>query len=304
MVGDFNAPDEDHWSAEMMRNPTPGWSFFRQPGGMYQDAGGRWHVSQDAENLINLPPNYYEKLSGNKRPEWIKVNIANEFGSSVDGKPIHPEFNPAIHVADFDVNPAAPILMGQDYGLTPACVLAQEIAGQLRIFDEIVTENFSASELAMAMHERKARDWPQLEWGHGWGDPAGKDPAQADKNTPFHVMRGSGFSIMPAGTNNSFALRRDAMGNRLKRLNSLGQPAMLVHPRCTVLRKGLSGHYQFKRLKVAGDDRYHDVPDKSMYSHICEAAQYLCVGLGDGLALMGEDNWSSAPIQQGVRRGR
>lgn len=306
MVGDFNAPDEDHWSVAMMDVPVDGWAFFRQPGGMIKDAAGRWRVNPAAENVINLPADYYTKLSQNKRDEWIKVNIGNEFGSAVDGKPIHPEFNGNIHVGEFDVDPAAPILFGQDYGLTPACVMAQEINGQLRIFDEIVTENFSAAELAQSMIERHALDWPMLEWGHGWGDPAGKDPSQADKKTPYHIMRGAGFALMPAGTNNSFALRRDALGNRFKRLTKECEPAIVIHKRCIVLRKGLSGHYQFKRLKVAGDEKYHDVPDKSIFSHICEALQYLSVGMGDGLLLMGKsDDWARNRNQtQGVRRAR
>jgi hypothetical protein len=295
MIGDFNAPDEDHWAAKLELNPQPGWRVFVQPGAVYRD-GAEWRVNQQAENLVNLPLDYYDKLKVNKADEWVRVNIANEFGSSVDGKPIHPEFNPRIHVAEFDVDPAAEIVFGQDYGLTPACVLAQDCGGQLRIFDEIVTENFSAQELADAMHARHARDWTTLTWGHGWGDPSGKDPSQADKNTPMRVMRAAGFEIHPAGTNNSFALRRDALGNRLKRLTSVGEPAILIHPRCTIIRKGLGGHYAFKRLRVAGDERYHDVPDKSMFSHVCEGLQYLCVGLGDGRALMG-GNMTRAPVQ-------
>ena len=199
-----------------------------------------------------------------------------------------------------------PILFGMDFGLTPAMVLAQDVNGQLRIFDEIITTNFSADEFGDAAKRRKAQEWPELLWGHGWGDPAGNARSQADKNTPIQVMSGHGFNIIPAPTND-FTLRRDAIGRRLKTLTMNGDPALIIHPRCKVLKKGMGGYYMFRRLKVSGDERYHDVPEKNMFSHVCEALQYLGVGMGDADLLLGGDGYSeytdwSTPINQRRRR--
>ena len=51
----------------------------------------------------------------------------------------------------------------------------------------------------------------------------------------------------------------------------------------------MAGGYQFKRVQVTGDERYRDVPDKSPYSHVAEAAQYLLVGAGEARTLVRRD---------------
>ncbi len=55
-------------------------------------------------------------------------------------------------------------------------------------------------------------------------------------------------------------------------------------------RKGMAGAYHYKRVRVQGqDDRFRDVPDKNMYSHICDAAQYVMLGAGEGRAVLGKE---------------
>lgn len=303
IVGDTNAPDEDHWYAQREQDPPVGWRFFTQPGAVIK-VDDEWIVSPGAENVQNLPPNYYQKLLQGKREEWIKVNLANEYGSAMDGKPVWPEFKPEIHVKEFDTQFDNPILFGMDFGLTPAMVLAQDYHGQLRIFDEIVTDDFSAEQMAEAAKMRKATDWPTLKWGHGWGDPA-NPRSQTDKNTPIQVMQANRFNIIRAPTND-FVLRRDAVGKRFMSLNTNG-PSILIHPRCKALIKGCKGHYHYRRQKVAGDEKYHDVPDKNMWSHVCEALQYLCIGMGDGDLLVGGQgldeytDWE-VPVNRQMRR--
>ena len=300
IVGDTNAPDEDHWYAKMEQDPPKNWSFYVQPGAVLK-AGDIWVPRWDADNVENLPKGYYEKLLAGKREDWIRVNLANEFGTAIDGKPIWPEFEQTMHVREFDVVEDAPIITGMDFGLTPAMVLAQEIDGQLRVFDEIVTDNFSAEELAEAAKQRKATEWPFLRWGHGWSDPS-NPRSQSNKDTPLMMMQRHGFNIIKSPSND-FTLRRDAVASRLTRVVGL-EPAILIHPRCKILKKGMAGHYMYKRLKVAGDEAYHDVPNKNMFSHVCEALQYLCLGMGDGdLLTYGSDmdDWGT-PINKPIRR--
>jgi len=288
IVGDTNAPDDDHWYAVHEKDPPKGWTFFKQPGAV-MEIDGEWVVRPDADNLINLPKGYYDKLLSGKRRDWIRVNLANENGIAIDGKAVFPEFQHDVHVRERDPLPELPIIYGQDFGLTPAMVLAQDLDGVLFVFDEVVTENFSAEELAEAATQRKATQWPQLKWGHGWGDPS-NPRSQADKNTPIAMMQSHGFRIYKAPTND-FTLRRDAVGTRFNRMVR-GKPAIIIHPRCKYLIKGCSGHYMYRRVKVSGDERFHDVPEKNIYSHICEALQYLCIGVGDGDLLMYGDHSS------------
>ena len=55
-----------------------------------------------------------------------------------------------------------------------------------------------------------------------------------------------------------------------------------MSPSCETLISGLAGAYQFKRIQVSGADRFHDKPDKTPHSHICEALHYALLGAGEG----------------------
>ena len=65
-----------------------------------------------------------------------------------------------------------------------------------------------------------------------------------------------------------------------------GEPGLIIDPACRVLRKGMAGAYRYRRIQVSGQERYHDVPEKNMYSHICDAGQYLMLGAGEGKAII------------------
>ena len=57
-------------------------------------------------------------------------------------------------------------------------------------------------------------------------------------------------------------------------------------PKCAVTRKGMAGGYSYKRVQVAGDERYRDKPDKNRFSHPCDAAQYMMLGAGEGRSVI------------------
>ena len=91
MIGDTNACEHGHWLYNMAVNDKPeGWQFFKQPGGVLRagiaDHGGvKWVPNPQAENLSNLPEGYYSRGMAGKSDEWIATNLANEYGSYVDG---------------------------------------------------------------------------------------------------------------------------------------------------------------------------------------------------------------------------
>jgi hypothetical protein len=60
-----------------------------------------------------------------------------------------------------------------------------------------------------------------------------------------------------------------------------GRPGFLVDRSCARLRKSLSGGYHFKRIAVAGHDRFKDSPNKNEHSHVGDAAAYCCLGGGE-----------------------
>jgi len=273
---DTNAPDNDSWYYRLAEEAHPeGFEFFRQPGGR----------SPGAENVANLPPGYYARAVAGKAQDWVRVYIDAEYGYVRDGKPVYPEFIDSTHVREFELAPRAPIRIGLDFGLTPAAVVAaRDALGRWRIRSEVVTEDMGAVRFAelLGAHVRERYGDRQIE--AITGDPAGDQRAATDESTVYDVLRARGVHAVPAPTND-WTIRRDAFGTLLGRLID-GEPAMLVHPDCRVLRKALAGGYCLRRLQVVGMDRYRDAPDKNEFSHVAEAAQYLVLGGGEGRAVV------------------
>ena len=271
IIASTNPPDNDHWWYKLAEEVHPqGWEFFKQPSGM----------SPQAENRDNLPPDYYERQMAGKDEDWIKVYVHGEYGFVRDGKPIYPEYVDSLHCQEFDLIPGLPIYVGIDFGLTPAAVFAQRTPmGQWRWHSELVTEDMGATRFAELLKEAMFQRYPNYEFVVT-GDPAGDIRVQTDESTPFLILRKAGIPAKPASSND-YIKRREAVAVPLSRLID-GKPGLMVHPQCKMLRKGMAGGYNYRRVQVSGEERYRDAPDKNIYSHVCEAAQYLMMGAGVG----------------------
>jgi hypothetical protein len=279
-----NAPDSDHWIAQSSSAPPPGWEFFIQPGGVVRDGEGRWTTNPQAENLRNLPADYYQQACVNKSDEWIRSNLGNEFVMYADGRPVHPDFSSVIHVARhrLEVLPGVPIQLGYDFGRTPAAALVQYDAalGQWRVFDEFCTTNTGAAVFAEELLAYLGRTYP----GHpvsddSYGDPSGSSMAQTRDETCIGILQDAGLPCWPAPSND-FDLRTAALDTLLRKLQA-GRPGIIISPACRMLVRGLTGAYQFRRLQVLGRDQYSDVVDKSPESHVVEALHYVLLGSSD-----------------------
>ena len=275
VIMDANAPDTDHWWYRLAEETRPeDFEFFAQPPG----------DGPQAENVANLPGDYYRRAKSGKDEAWIKVYVRGEYAYVADGKPVYPEYHDALHCRDVRAAPSLTVFVGIDFGLTPAAVFAQRAtSGQWRMLSELVAEDMGvkrfAELLAAEMRGRYA--------GFGFdvfGDPAGDSRAQTDETTPFQILRGAGIPARPAPTND-FLQRREAVAGGMSRLVD-GEPGLVVSPECRTLRKGLAGGYRYRRQKVAGEERYKDTPEKNHFSHVCDAAQYLMLGAGEGRALV------------------
>jgi hypothetical protein len=291
--GDTNMPDADSWIYRFAEEDKPdGWEFFRQPGGLIK-VGGKWEANPLAENIENLPTGYYLNQVAGNREDWIRVYLAAEYGFVMDGKPVYPEYVDATHCKPFDLNPKLPICVGIDFGLTPAATFAQRtLTGQWRIHSELVTQDMGAVRfgelLGKALRERYAR----MRYGSITGDPAGDNRAQTDESTPFQMLRAGGISAQPAPSNDP-VLRRDTVASALTRMID-GEPGLLIHPQCTMLRKAMAGGYSLRRMRTSGE-RFEDHPRNDEYSHVAESLQYLLMGAGEHRGLI-------KPMQSGPRK--
>ncbi len=285
MVGDTNSPDEDHWYFDLAELEKPeGWDFFTQPGGVIKDKQGNWIENPLAENVKNLPPNYYTRGLQGKSEDWIKVNLANEYGFVSSGKPVHPHYVDSVHCKDLDFQPLLqyPIILGFDFGRTPACAFIQETpSGGWVCFDEFCADDMSAVSFAPNLKSYIDKNYP----GHrfeGYGDPSGNSRGQGTDDTPFKIIRAEGIPCFPAPTNEPL-LRRSAVENPLKELTITGEPRLIVTPKAKMIRKGLAGGFCYRRIQVSGE-KFTEEPDKNEYSHAVEGLEYGLAGKGEGTA--------------------
>mgnify|MGYP003119276724 FL=1 len=303
VIADTNPPDTDHWwsilageavipdyitkqEAKMLVKPD-NWRFWNQPPAMKEVFDGDGHLNtydenKDKENGKNLTPNYYSNIIRGKTKSWIDVYILNKLGQIEDGKPVYEMYRRDVHVAKSDVAimKDAPIYVGIDFGLTPACVFGQRVRGRWLIIDELVAEDMGILRFSDLMKQKMAEYLPRN--FVVFGDPAGDHRAQTDESTPFQILRGRGISARPAPSNDVM-LRLESVNVTLSRMID-GDSGMLIDPKCVNIIKGFDGGYHYRRMQVSGE-RYDEKPNKNRFSHIHDALQYMLLGAGEGRKL-------------------
>ena len=272
IIADTNPPDTDSWiyklfEEQVITDPRIANKFrmFKQPSGL----------SSEAENTKYLRKDYYTDMCIGKSPDYIKVYVEGEYGYVRDGKPVWGNYTDGLHLSEEPILPVRgiPIIVSFDFGLTPAAIFCQQHSnGRFTVFDELCGQDMGL--------KRFVRDVvrPHLFANYGGlpiiatGDPAGVRRSETDEVTAYMILRDCGINAKPARTN-SFLARFNAVDSLLMKLVG-GKAAFQLDKRCKVLHKGFLGEYKFRRLKVTGDDRYVDSPDKNEFSHPHDALQY------------------------------
>lgn len=288
IILDTNPPDDQHWWYKFAEQETPeGYKFFAQPAG----------DSKEAENIPNLPKDYYKRIAAGKDPDWIKVYVKGEYGYVTEGKPVYPMYKDRTHCSEVEIEPVKgiPLLLGVDFGLTPAAVIGQKLVdGRWLILDEFATDEPGVVRFAENLQKYLASVYgvgndPKLgtigfDIGGGWGDPAGTTRDQKT-DTAFDIMN-EYFPLDKWQTkwgpapDNDIPIRLESVRNALNRLVD-GNPGFLLSPKCKVLRKGFVGGYHYPFLKSGSSDETHDKPKKNKFSHPHDALQYLLLGGGE-----------------------
>jgi len=289
VIMDTNPPDDDHWWYRLAVVDRPeGYAFFDQPPAVLGDGeDDPYRINPDCENLHNQPlgADYWLRMIGGKTHQWIRVNLQNQYGTTAQGKPVHPQFKEYWHVAPTKVAPmrGVPLLCGLDMGLTPACVIGQLAPnGQLRFLDELWVDEkgmgvkqFIRDVVRPHLHVY----YSGMKVQAAWADPAGQSRGQSDGMTPFQKANEVGFPLTAAPVKgNALQPRKEALDEFLTKAPD-GEPGLLLAPSCSMLRKAYAGRFYYERLQTGGDARYRDYPCKNIYSHIAEAGQYLAVGV-------------------------
>ena len=268
---DLNAPDVDNFIYDkFVENRPEGWAFYSQPGGL----------DPAAENLKNLPRDYYPRMMAGKADWWLRRYIHNRFGYSRYGQPVYPEFNEAIHIAPkvLDPRPGLPIVISMDAGMTPAATILQPLPdGQILVLDELIPgHGVGPGRFAEALVRLLAERYPHQEIRQAVGDPAamyGADTEAGELTWLDTVGKAIGHVVVPCFTNEP-ALRTEAVRQGLIRMIDGRRPGLLVSPACRKLIQGFAYGYRFEQRSKEPNAPFKEKPDKNDFSHIHDALQY------------------------------
>ena len=275
-----------------------GYAFFKQPGGM----------DPAAENLHNLAQNsetsklewddpvrqaqgrtYYEKLLRDYAPDDANMYVHCQYGASRSGKPVFASYNDNTHIREVAYDRNAPLLIGYDCtGRNPAALVAQKSdTGQWRILLEFCDEGMGMEQHAAELKRLLEAEFPDATIARITADPAGTSKGANDLDM-LQVIRSKfpGVLVVKARTNDP-ATRIEAVDGTFRRLIN-GEPAILISPRCVILREACISAYHYRKLKLAGKERHAEEPDKNHpYSDCADALEYLLLGGGEGRVQMG-----------------
>lgn len=270
---DTNPPDTDYWwyrRFEVDKNQDE--TILRQPGGLIKTDAG-YQVNPDAENLDNLlgGGDYY--LRGLGRPEAeIRVQLMGQYGSYETGDRIFTSYRDEIHAKDeLTFTQGLPVIIGWDFGLTPAAVFAQMTPrGQLQIIKEICAHDMFIERFANDVIKPFINTYLTSFEIQSVGDPAGNIRAETDGKAALGILESLGLPTQGASTNN-ITKRLNAVDTLLNKMID-GLPGFVVSREgCPTIRKGLQDKYCWK---VIGGEKK---PDKNEFSHPMDALQYICL---------------------------
>jgi len=288
--GVFNKPDVDSWLYDWcVDSPRPDLDFFDQPGGLIE---GTLETNPLAENLERLDDDYYQVQAKNNPPWYVRRMIYNKWGASVAGEVVYDSFNPDVHVATIEMEPAAgsEIFLGLDGGGTPAAVImGRDALGRRIVYAEVVMwdpndpkrrrlmTGVGPRRFAQAIKDALFPRFRGCSLTIGYGDPAmlyGADRENGEYSMIEIIANELGVPVV-AAPSNEIELRLDAVRGLLYPAGR--PPALIINPSCRMLRRGFSSDYKYEpRDPKAEGKRLR--PQKTASSHVHDALQYGCLG--------------------------
>ena len=306
VIADTNAPDTTHWwyilaerddsteyGRQLIESTDKAEAELRAEGLLREDQrlfelfaqpSGR---SPQAENTAHLEPGYYTRLMAGKDIDWVRVYVDGEYGHLAEGRAVWPQFRDSVHVALEPIEAARgiPLIIGADWGLTPAAIIGQRLADGRWIFlSELTTIDTGITRFAELLVAHVRQHYPNHDC-EGYGDPAGLARAQTDEKTVFEIMKArTPWRWRPAPTND-VQMRLEIVRVALSRLID-GKPGILISPRCSMLRRALAGGYRYKQQNTGVGISFSESPEKNEFSHIADALGYALSGAGEASVVL------------------
>ncbi len=305
VLGDGNAPDEDHWLATMAYGLDPpvglaeadralyewpdSWGLYMQPAALIEefDARGQitgYHINPEAENLKNLPADYYDRQLRGKTKAWIDSRLMNRVALVAEGQPVWPMFRREFHVSREALRPIPGygVLVWLDFGrVYPAALFAQVIGGRIYVIYEILGFNEPASVFAPKVQRFLTTNFPGYT-ARFTGDPKGRDKGQQTEQSSYDIFAAHGMPVIPCPVKmNDIETRTEAVAFAFND-NPAGINRLVISPACRSLVVGCAGRYCLVREETGVLK-----PKKDKWSNLCDCLQYGVISCGDGRRMIG-----------------
>lgn len=227
---------------------------------------------------LKRDPNYIKEIKEAMPTRQFKQEYELQW-DSFSGLPVFADWSLEVHGVKSNITPqlGSPLLLGFDWGLTPACIVGQMQEDTLCVLVEYTAVHMGAERFV---------NWvvPQLKTRfHQWQsaandylvfvDPAGFQRAQSDESTCVQVIEKAGFkNIIPGAI--AWEERRLAVESFLTRRTRNGPCFRVSLPNCPILVRGFQGGYRYDD-GVLEREPSKLRPYKNQFSHIHDATQMI-----------------------------
>lgn len=197
---------------------------------------------------------------------------------SWEGLPVFPDWDVTRHGSKEKKTPilGLPLLRGWDFGLTPACLVAQLQGSELVILKEFTAVNMGAerfSDIVIRECRNEFNGWSdqQKQW-RDFIDPSGTFRKDTDEGSCAKILDSKGLHPIPGAI--SFEERRTSVEHFLTRFTKEGACFSVNLSECPMLARGFNGGYRYNEKSIEIEPAKIR-PLKNEYSHIHDALQMI-----------------------------
>lgn len=219
--------------------------------------------------LLKQIPDYYDRLKLSYDERFFQQEVLGQYLNAKGGLVYH-AFHRTEHVRELRVEARSPLLWALDFNVDPlSSVVAQIVAGEVRVLDEIVLRRASTEDACLKFSERFASHPSSVVV---YGDASGnavRTSGRSDYTIIRNFFRGSGLHMeyrIPR-SNPLVRERVNLLNGRLK--PATGEGTLFVDPKCRELIK------DFEQVSFKENSPEIDKDKDRRRSHLSDALGYL-----------------------------
>lgn len=277
VIADTNMPDEDHWIYDLdVKNGSKGWTIFKQPGGVIENADGEWVHNPLAENLHNLVEGYYTAQTDGKQHSWIKVHLGAQYGMlSPDGAYYADNIERAKkagRVRQLIIDPSLPVHTFWDLGMDDNTTIwfGQNIAGNWNWVDFYEAHGKGLGHYAEIL--RQKREAGKFQYGsHIWPHDGAQRVLDdlVIPETRVEKMAKLGFNVT--------TLPATSIADGIDAARDLIDKSFFCSVNCA---EGLAHLSRYRQKRDAKTNVYLKTPEHDEHSHAADGFRTAAMGKG------------------------